>query len=232
MSKIIDSLTALLDLKKKAEQKRSRSREQDRSKSRERKGKRDSSYEERKRKREERSRERRRKSRSSERSRKSRSKEKKERSKSLERSRKGKSTEERKEKNSDILCKAYQKPGGCTYGARCKFSHKIDYNQKKDDCNHWLRDDCKFADRVCRDKHDPSKRGMNLNRSRMEAGQEQGFGNPLMGLAGQGVIYGGGAPQFPLLGGQGGQGGSMLGRPSQPQLLQIVEPGQPLIWGA
>ena len=70
--------------------------------------------------------------------------------------------------------------------------------------------------RVCRDKHDPSKRGMNLDRSRMEAGQVQGLSNPLMGLAGQGVIYGGGAPQFPLLGGQGVQGvqgGSMWGNP-------------------
>ena len=166
-----------------------REQEQDRSKSRERRAKTYSSYKERKRKREERSRERRRKSRSSERSRKSRSKEKKERSKSLERSSKGKSTEESKEKNADIPCKDYQKPGGCTYGVRCKFSHKIDYNRKKDDCDHWLRDDCKFADRVCRDKHDLSKRGMNLNRSRMEKGQVQGFGNPLMGLAGQGVIY-------------------------------------------
>ena len=224
MSKIVDSLTALLDLKKKEEKKRSRSRDQDRSKSRDRKGRQESSYKERKRKREERSRERRRKSRSSERSRKSRSKENRMRSKSSERSRKGKSTEESKEKTADIPCKDYRKPGGCSYGARCKFSHKEDYNRKKDDCDHWLKDDSKFADRVCRDKHDPSKRGMNLNRSRMEAGQGQGFGNPSMGLAGQGVIYGGGVPQFPLLGGQGVQGGSVWGQPGQPQLLQIVQP--------
>ena len=133
---ILDSFTALLNFKKKAEKKRSRSRENYRSKSRDRKEGRDSIQKERKMKKEEGSRGRRRKSKSSERSRKSRSKEKKERSKSLERSRKGKSTEESKEKTADLPCKDYQKPGGCTYGARCKFSHKIDYNRKKDDCDH------------------------------------------------------------------------------------------------
>ena len=109
----------------------------------------------------------------------------------------------------------------------------MDDSWKKIDCEHWMLDDCKFADKVCKDKHDYSKRGMNLNpnlnRSRSEGGPLQGFGNPLMGLAGQGIILGGGAQQFSHFPQLGGQGAGGWGQAGQPQLVQLL-PGQQLLW--
>lgn len=186
-----------------------------------RKGRRESSYEERKRYREDRSAERRRKSKSPEKNRRGRSK-------SPERSKKRRSTETIK-KTADIPCADFMKPGGCSYKSRCKFSHKMDDLRKKDDCKHWMLDDCKFANKVCKDKHDYNKRGMNLNRNRSEGGQMQGFGNPPMGLASQGIINGGGAPQFPQFPQLGAQGAGVWGQGGQPQLVQLL-PGQQVLW--
>ena len=143
-------------------------------------------------------------------------------------------------KTANIPCADFMKPGGCSYKSRCKFSHKLDKSRKKVDCEHWMLDDCKFADKVCKDKHDYSKRGvnLNLNRSRSDGGQMQGFGNPLMGLAGQGFILGGGAQQFAQFPQLGGQGASVWGQGGQSQLVQLLQgqqllqglPGQQLLW--
>ena len=104
------------------------------------------------------------------------------------------------------------KPGGCSYGDRCKYSHKVNEKTKKEDCKHWMKDKCIYADKICMFKHDPRMKGVHLDVSRREGGQVQGFANPPVGLASHGVILGGGAPQFGQFSQLGGQGASMWGQ--------------------
>ena len=89
-----------------------------------------------------------------------------------------------KERKSLRKCREFNKPQGCSWGSKCRFSHKQDEDMvNKSDCSFWLEGQCRFSDQVCRNTHDPTKKGsksMVNNQSVFRIAQAQ---SPPPGLA-------------------------------------------------
>ena len=94
--------------------------------------------------------------------------------------------EEKEIKNKkNIKCRDFGKPTGCTWGDRCKFRHEEDQGLGKEaDCSYWMEGHCRFSDKVCWNKHNPSTKGSKPKEPREAAppvfqdGQEQESGGP------------------------------------------------------
>ena len=64
------------------------------------------------------------------------------------------------ERKSLRKCREVNKPKGCSWGTKCRFSHKQDEEMaNKTDCTFWLEGKCRFSDEDCRKTHDPTKKG-------------------------------------------------------------------------
>ena len=75
-----------------------------------------------------------------------------------------KATEAMKAKpKSKTKCRDYNEPQGCSRAALCWFIHEVETQEggmdEKGDCSFWLEGRCRFSDQVCRNNHNPSKKG-------------------------------------------------------------------------
>ena len=71
-----------------------------------------------------------------------------------------KSNAEKEAKNkSKTKCKNTDKPGGCRWGAKCRFAHEEGRLGKTTDCSFWLDGSCRFTEKMCWNIHDPDKKG-------------------------------------------------------------------------
>ena len=86
-------------------------------------------------------------------------------------------------------CRDHDKPEGCKFGDTCKFFHDKSKEtfriQKTGDCSFWLDGSCKYSDKMCRNVHNPAKKGLKIKPRR----QEESF--LVQNLAGAGQVFGG-----------------------------------------
>ena len=58
-----------------------------------------------------------------------------------------------------IKCRDVSKPGGCPRAGSCTFYHpELARENKNVDCHHWMSGRCKFSEKNCKYKHDPTKK--------------------------------------------------------------------------
>ena len=75
---------------------------------------------------------------------------------------------------SKALCRDINKTGGCPRAGSCKFHHPTLAKENKGiDCHHWMNGRCKFEEKNCKFKHDPSKKSVNVSKRKRSEDEEQ-----------------------------------------------------------